>query len=185
MQLNSGAFGLNAIHADPFNPCISFSFSDSGRKSTNRRTETEKVSESTFSSVAPDLDKDSEALGNIYDHSVCDEGFCADFAELITRASRYNLRDGEKISKKSLVDLCDLMDREACRLYELLRKLEADDVVFNSHAALLPPQPDLDRIIRSESRLSREIEREINLLERRQRARRGYPPPPTIKVDVN
>jgi|ERR1700684_1372528 hypothetical protein len=132
-----------------------------------------------------DLDKDSEALGNIYDHSVCDEGFCADFAELITRASRYNLRDGEKISKKSLVDLCDLMDREACRLYELLRKLEADDVVFNSHAALLPPQPDLDRIIRSESRLSREIEREINLLERRQRARRGYPPPPTIKVDVN
>jgi hypothetical protein len=124
------------------------------------------------------------AVGDIYGHSVCDEGFCADFGELMTRASRYNLRAGEKISKKSIADLCDLMDREASRLYELLRRYEANEVVFNSHAALLPPQPYLDRIIRCENHLTREIEREMNLLERGQRARRGYPPPPTIKVDL-
>lgn len=89
-------------------------------------------------------------------------------------------------SKKNATELAvELIDTEMHRLQELLKKVEADDVVFNSFASLLPAQADLNRIIRYETHLSREIDREMNHLERRQRARRGYPPPPTIKLDVS
>src|ERR1700693_4977244 len=53
LQCNSGTFGLNPIHVDLFRPSISLSFSDSGSNSTNRCTETKKVSGPTASSVAP------------------------------------------------------------------------------------------------------------------------------------
>jgi hypothetical protein len=65
-----------------------------------------------------------------------------------------------------------------------LKKAESDDTVFNSLASLLPAHDDLDHIIRYESHLNREIDREIDQLERMQRRRRGYPPPPTVKVDL-
>jgi hypothetical protein len=133
-----------------------------------------------------DFEKVTEALCDIYGnfdvHS--DEGFCADFSELMLRGLRHKMREGEKISEKNARELAELINTEICRLHDLLKKIESDDIVFNSLASLLPPQKDLDQIIRCESHLRREISKEINQLEQLKRARRGYPPPPTIKVDL-
>jgi hypothetical protein len=133
-----------------------------------------------------DFEKDTEALCDIYGnfdvHS--DEGFCANFSELMLRGLRHKMRDGEKISEKNAREVAELINTEICRLLELLKKIESDDIVFNSLASLLPPQKDLDQIIRCENHLSREISKEVNQLEQLKRARRGYPPPPTIKVDL-
>ena len=76
---------------------------------------------------------------------------------------------------------------EMGRLKEVLKKLESDDLNFDltSLTSLLPPQADLDRIVRYESHLSREFDRKLSQLERLQRARREHPPAPTIKIDLD
>jgi hypothetical protein len=129
-----------------------------------------------------DFEKDTETLYDIYGNFdvYSDEGFCANFSELMLRG----MREGEKISEKNAREVAELIDTEICRLHELLKKIESDDIVSESLASLLPPPGDLDRIMRYESHLSREISKEINQLEQLKRARRGYPPPPTIKVDL-
>jgi hypothetical protein len=88
-----------------------------------------------------------------------------------------------KISEKNAREVAELINTEICRLHELLKKIESDDIVSDSLASLLPPLGDLDRIMWYESHLNREISKEMNQLEQLKRARRGYPPPPTIKLE--
>jgi hypothetical protein len=74
------------------------------------------------------------------------------------------------------------------RLREALKKIESANMNFTDFgppSSLLPPPPDLDRIVRYESHLSREFDRKLSQLERLQRARRGHPPAPTIKIDLD
>jgi hypothetical protein len=141
----------------------------------------EKVIERGF-----DFEKDTEALcdmyGNFDVHS--NEGFCANFSELMLRGLRHKMREGEKISEKNAREVAELINTEICRLHELLKTIESEDIISESLASLLPPPGDLDRIMRYENHLSREISKEINQLEQLKRARRGYPLPPTIKVDL-
>ena len=74
------------------------------------------------------------------------------------------------------------------RLREALKKIETANMNFADFgppSSLLPPQTDLDRIVRYESHLSREFERKRAELGRLQRARRGHPPAPTINIDLD
>jgi hypothetical protein len=70
-----------------------------------------------------------------------------------------------------------------------LRGFEADATFLEDQsgplettAALLPTSDDLDRIIRSEAHISREIDKTLNRLEKLQRRRKGQPEPPTLEV---
>lgn len=109
-----------------------------------------------------------------------DQGFCGKFFALMQVSKSCDTVDSEAISKRAQ----ELINVEMRRLSELVKKVESDDVVFNSLATLLPPQAELDRIIRCGSHLTREIERKINLLRQLQRESGGYPPSPTIKLDL-
>ncbi len=71
---------------------------------------------------------------------------------------------------------------EMIRFVQLISEEKSKDVMYTSFAALVPSQCDLDRVIRWESHLSREIDRSISRLERMQRARRSRSP--SIGVDL-
>jgi hypothetical protein len=120
--------------------------------------------------------------GSFDPHSPSD--FCGDFFELMIQGKKCE-KDHDASSEQELRKLAtQLITNEIRRLSKLSAKNELDETIWDSHSSLLPAQADLDKIIRYESHLSREIERKINLLQQLQRARRGYPPSPTIKVDV-
>jgi hypothetical protein len=129
------------------------------------------VTESGFDFVS-----DFEMLCDVYSNfdTYYDEGFCGIFVALMVRSLTYGNGTGETISKKEMANLAiESISGEINRLFELLKKIESNEVVFASLASLLLPQPDLDRIIRYESHISREFDRELNQLERLQRTRRG------------
>jgi len=134
-----------------------------------------------------DFAEDLRTLNDIYSTygAYSDQGFCASFSGLMKRGLGCNPPDGEKKSEEDATKLAGkLIENEFGRLYELSQRVESNEVVSASPESLLPFQRELDLTIRYGSHLSREIERRINLLERLQRTRRGYPPPPTIKVDL-
>jgi hypothetical protein len=60
------------------------------------------------------------------------------------------------------------------------RKLELESLRRS-----VPEGPELDRLLRYNVTLSREVERTLNQLERCQRMRRGQPVPPPINLNVN
>lgn len=76
-----------------------------------------------------------------------------------------------------------LLTGEFARLLRLLIVEQSKDVVYTSLASLLPSQDDLDRVVRYESHLSREIDRTENRLERWQRERRAARSS-TIRMDL-
>jgi hypothetical protein len=111
------------------------------------------------------------------------QSFCGKLFALTQVGATCETVNSETMSKiKELAQ--ELIDMEIQRLSELAKDVESRDVVCNSVASLVLPQADLERIIRCGTHISREIERKVNLLLQLQRARRGYPPPPTIKVDI-
>jgi hypothetical protein len=76
-------------------------------------------------------------------------------------------------------------DSEIQRLRDLETKAISTDEqrgMLETTAALLPANDVLDRIIRSEAHISREIDRTLNRLEKLQRRRKGQPEPPTLEV---
>lgn len=119
---------------------------------------------------------------NFDSHSSSD--FCAEMSGLMIESLKCEKGHDTNLEHEVRKQAMRLIRNETDRLVKLGKKNELNEGIWNSHASLLPSQADLDRIVRYESHLSREIERNINLLERLQRARRGCPPPPTIKVDL-
>jgi hypothetical protein len=77
-----------------------------------------------------------------------------------------------------------LIDREIARLDKLLMAALENDVMHNSRAALILPEKDLERIIRYDTHLSRQIERTLRLFMSLQ-ARRRVLPTSTINLDLN
>jgi hypothetical protein len=134
-----------------------------------------------------DCGEDLKILSDIYNTCgpVSGEGFCANFRDLMEPSLGCNTSGGGKGSKEDRVKLAkQLIEREFGRLYHLSEKLESNELI-STVVSSTPYAADLDHIIRYESHLSRKIEKRINLLQQLQRTRRGYPPPPTIKVDIS
>jgi len=99
----------------------------------------------------------------------------------------------EKIGDTSTkVNLSTIMvpfiDAKIERLKELekgLLGIEVQRLAFKLSAAVIPGQEVLDRLLRYETHLSREIDRILNQLERLQRMRKGQPPPPQVDVKIS
>lgn len=70
-------------------------------------------------------------------------------------------------------EITSLIIAQAERLLQLVTDERAKDVMWTSLASLIPSENDLNRIVRSESHTSREIDRSIDRLERMQRARQS------------
>jgi hypothetical protein len=84
--------------------------------------------------------------------------------------------------------MVEVMAAEIKRLIELEKSLEAADrlrIEHKSSAVLIPGQEASERLLRRETRLSREIDKILNQLERLQRMRRGQPLPPRIDVNIS
>jgi hypothetical protein len=83
--------------------------------------------------------------------------------------------------------LTEILDQEIKRLEFLetvCRSMDEERGKFKSMAALVPSQTVMERLIRYEAHLSREFDRTLSQLERRQRIRQGQPVLPSIKIDL-
>ncbi len=135
-----------------------------------------------------DFQEDFDTLHEVYGNFdvFSEEGFCRTFVGLMMMGLSHNETDGESGPNNENTKMAiELIEKETQRLYQLLRSAESNDVVLNSLSSLLPLQADLDRVIRYEAHISREFDRKLGQLERLQRARRGYPSPPTIKLELD
>jgi hypothetical protein len=82
----------------------------------------------------------------------------------------------------------DFIRREFLRLEDnkrTLKKREAANETALQSAALLPPAQVLDKIVRYETKLERQLYRAMNQLERLQRMRRGEAVPAPINLEVS
>jgi hypothetical protein len=87
--------------------------------------------------------------------------------------------------KKFMLTVLDL-ELERLKVYgELQRANDWQRCKYQTIAALVPSQDVLDRLIRSEAHLSREIDRTLNRLERAQRLRLGQPVLPPLRVELS
>lgn len=139
-----------------------------------------------FEQRAFDQDKDVSTLRQIYGFFNLKEGFPRDYI-----ATAYLAADPEKCKDKSLnpgavkklvVELIDAEIKRITHLGEEIVHVESDRWKNAMWASSIPPQDVMDRLLRYECHLSREIERTLRLLEQVQKERRGSPAPPTIKV---
>lgn len=55
---------------------------------------------------------------------------------------------------------------------------------YQTEAQVIPPDKTLDRIVRLDAHLSREIDRTLNRLERFQQRRQGKPALPTLRLET-
>lgn len=92
-------------------------------------------------------------------------------------------RSGER-SEKLNNEIVELLDSEIIRVVDLWTEMSSKNVVYASLASLVPSEPDIDRIIRSEAHLDRKQDRLLNQLQQLKRARQGHPAPPMIRVDL-
>jgi hypothetical protein len=82
----------------------------------------------------------------------------------------------------------ECLDVEIERLEFLHKTMSAVDEQrggYQTTAALIPSQRDLDVVIRYEAHLSREFDRTLSQLERCQKIRLGLPTPPTMRVEIS
>jgi hypothetical protein len=80
------------------------------------------------------------------------------------------------------------IDRELCQLkwqQEQCRKREESEEQSRQAAAVLPAPDVLDKILRYETKLERQMYRAMNQLERVQRMRRGESVPPPLTMEVS
>jgi hypothetical protein len=80
------------------------------------------------------------------------------------------------------------IEAEIKRLTKIEKVLEAIDrrrIEYKTSAAVIPGQEALDRLVRYEVHLSREIDRILNRLERLQRMRKGQPLPLQLDVKIS
>ena len=88
-------------------------------------------------------------------------------------------------AKKVLVDYLQEGEKNFSRLAKALGKLEQleDDAEALSRA--VPPSDGIDRILRYETSIERQMYRAMNQLERLQRRRKGEPVPPPINLELS
>ena len=89
-------------------------------------------------------------------------------------------RANKKAARKHLETTLDDLDR----LERRLRKQEKVELEIAQQRLSIPNGPELETIQRYETAIMRNLHRNIDLLERLQRRRRGEPPPPTVNVNV-
>jgi hypothetical protein len=85
-------------------------------------------------------------------------------------------------------EMLRILDQEIERLKDselTQRELDEWKRAYRTISALIPSQDGLDRSVRYEAHLSREIEPIINLLERVQARRRGQPALPPVRVELS
>jgi len=102
-----------------------------------------------------------------------------------------NLPKGDEISispDELEKEALGILDDEIKRLEfskELQEAMDKQRREYETIAALVPPQDVLDRLIRYEAHLSREIDRTFNQLERFQRIRLGQAVPPPLRLEIS
>ena len=82
----------------------------------------------------------------------------------------------------------DLIDDEIKRLKNRKNDIEQAEEIrltYAKRASVVPSQEVSERLLRYETHLSREFDRTLSQLERRQRMRLGQPVPPTLKVELS
>jgi hypothetical protein len=87
--------------------------------------------------------------------------------------------------KKKMLGLLDSEMERLGALLEFRSGLNLLRAEYQTTAALLLPQGDLERIIRSEAHLGRDLDRTLSQYERCQKIRLGQPTPPTIRLDIS
>ena len=137
----------------------------------------EKIAESDF-----EFDEVVTTLGSVYG-SLCDRTASIPSWKILTLLSKCNASETRGREATDFVsEAIELIRAECVRFAQLLSDEKSKEVMFTSQASLILPQSDLDRIIRYESHLSREIDRSINRLRQMQRERRARKS--TIRVDL-
>ena len=87
--------------------------------------------------------------------------------------------------KKQMIQVFD-GEIQRLEFTELVQQHLAEERgAYHAIAALIPSQDALDRFVRYEAHLSRELDRILNRLERLQRMRLGQPASPTLNVKIN
>jgi hypothetical protein len=123
-----------------------------------------------------DFDRILEALYNVYGFFdvMSPEGLSKDVLILTFVNLRKEQQAYSSISSEILkAGAMHAIYIEAERLFSLAKQELSKEVIYNSVASLLPKQTDLDRILRYETHLSREIDRTLFQLDRLQNARRN------------
>jgi len=93
------------------------------------------------------------------------------------------LASSEEYRNLFLGRLCDEYER-LDRYKRARARTESSRMKLEALSKNIPDAPCLDRLLRYEAAISREIERTLSQLERLQRMRRGQPVPPPINVNV-
>jgi hypothetical protein len=104
---------------------------------------------------------------------------------ILCQGSQANVSEITNVDHSTKAEALALLDAEIKRLTELKELSVRFDQQTGQRAtvaAVVPSHEALDRIIRYEAHLSREIDRTLNRLERLQRMRLGQPAPPTVKA---
>jgi len=95
----------------------------------------------------------------------------------------------EGFSREELkVLMLALIDEEIKHLkreMKWLEKIDEQRAAYQGEASLVPSEESLNRLLRYEVHLSREIDRTLNQLERLQRMRLGQPVAPAVKVELS
>ena len=136
----------------------------------------EKLSELSQNIVTRGFDWENDLIilrgvyGNLDPYSM--PNICNDLLLLMGRnhelESQYGKTDlSEELANKAV----RVIDAECLRLGQLVTNDISREVTCNSLASLIPPQTEMDRILRYETQISREIERTLNQLDRLQRQR--------------
>jgi hypothetical protein len=93
--------------------------------------------------------------------------------------------DTSEVLKKVMVRIIDQEIERFKKLEAMQRDVDEQKRAYQTIAALIPSQDVLDRFVRYEAHLSREIDRSLNLLERLQRRRLGLPALPAVRVELS
>jgi hypothetical protein len=95
--------------------------------------------------------------------------------------------DQSNVSKlqQSIIETIDGEIEQFSNLKEVREGINSEKVLFRNFATVIPDGGALDRLLRYETHLSREIDRVLNRLERLQRMRTGQPPPPQLDVKIS
>jgi hypothetical protein len=109
--------------------------------------------------------------------------------DLYTRiAMRVEQCGNQEVCDSLMDELLAMIDDQIARFQELEVILAVEDrqrLKYRASAAMVPGPEVSDRLMRYGAHLSREIERNLNLLERLQRIRKGQPVTPQVDVNIS
>jgi len=139
-----------------------------------------------FEHIGFDLENDVAILRKIYGLNILEQEFPFRYIALNdpnqdSDTRKEMLRTYGDIKKKTI----ELIDEELARIGNLNNEIQENDCSRRGYAelvSLVPRQEILDRLLRYESHLSREIDRVLNRLDRCKRLRLGMQLPPSITL---